>query len=217
MCCACTLVNKNIRQPKRGRNLFIILALWSWDSLVHSAGISQNRKCGKRNQKHYFTKKIRRNVTSSIHPTEDSSLLAELNEGVQNLHHELYPKEFKPTNKRQAKAAFERLLAKPEVFAFVAKEDEQTVGYVLCMIHQRSESEFQYEKISLIIDQIMVLDTNRRKGVASLLLERAVQLAKEKGITEMIMDHWDGNSAAGSFFARHDFQYFNHKMKRSIA
>ena len=151
-----------------------------------------------------------------IEHTTDHSILARLNEGVQNLHHRLYPQDFKPFDLQQSRKAFEKILTDPGVFAFLAVKNGKATGYILCMIKTRRESEFQYAKTSLLVDQVLVLDAYRKQGVASALLEKAIALAHDKGISDIELKHWEGNTAAAEFFLKKGFSYFNRKMKRTI-
>jgi len=148
--------------------------------------------------------------------TDDHNTLAFLNEGVQSLHHKLYPEEFKPFDLSQAKRAFKRILADPAAVAFLATQDGEAIGYILCMIKRRAESEFQYERTSLLIDQIFVREAHRNQGAAKALLEKAISLARDKGISHIELNHWEANTGAGEFFAKNGFTYFNRQMKRSL-
>ncbi len=151
----------------------------------------------------------------TIERTSDHRELARLNETVQTWHHQNYPDEFKPYDPAGVASAFEKLLMIPDVFAFVARSNGEAIGYVLGYIKRRPNSAFQYEKAILNIDQIAVVQSHRRSGVGKLLLEAAVALAKENGITEIQLDHWTGNDLAEKFFSSHGFVHFNHRMMRS--
>jgi len=151
-----------------------------------------------------------------IEETADFSVIARLNEDVQNLHHELYPEEFKPFDINQAEKAFKRILADSGVTAFLTKKEGKAIGYIICMIKTRAESEFQYPNTSLLIDQILVLTAYRKQGVAKALLEKAIDLARDKGISHMELNHWETNAAAGKFFVKNGFTYFNRQMKRRV-
>lgn len=148
--------------------------------------------------------------------TNDHNILASLNEDVQNLHHKLYPEEFKPFDINQAEKAFKRILADSKVTAFLAIKEGTAIGYIICMIKTRAESEFQYPKTSLLIDQILVLAAYRKQGVAKALLEKAIDLARDQGISHIELNHWEGNTAAAEFFAKNGFTYFNRQMSRKV-
>lgn len=152
----------------------------------------------------------------TIEPTKNYKELAKLNESVQSWHNELFPKEFKPFDLAQIESAFERMMSDPNTFAFVARAKEVAIGYLLCIIKSNDESEFQYAKTVLVVDQISVEKAYRKSGIAQQLFDSAISLAEEKGITEIQIDHWDGNLPASKFFIKNGFHYFKHRMRKTI-
>jgi len=148
-----------------------------------------------------------------IHPTNDSQVVAKLNEAVQVLHHQLYPNEFKAFDFEAISKAIEKMMDSPQTHTFLATIDAAPVGYILCMVKTRAENEFQFEKEFLYIDQISVNEASRKLGVGKLLMRKAMDLAKDLGTSEIQLDHWSNNREAGEFFEQFGFEYFNFKMK----
>lgn len=104
----------------------------------------------------------------TIEKTTDALELAKLNESVQNIHHELYPEKFKPFN--LFGVHFIQLLSSENVHAYLAKYKGEVAAYLLCIVLERKETEFQYRQSVLLIDQVCVLEKYRRKGIAKELL-----------------------------------------------
>lgn len=152
----------------------------------------------------------------TIERSQDHHLLAQLNQLVQDWHHVHYPQIFKPFDQPAVANAFQQLLAVPNVFAFVASEQAQAIGYLLCMIKERKESAFQYEKRLLYIDQIAVVPAWQGRGVARLLLEQVEDLARQEGISALQLDHWGQNEVASGFFIKNGFEYFNYRMEKEL-
>ena len=73
------------------------------------------------------------NKMITIEPTTDSKELAALNEAVQDLHCKLFPAKFKPFSIEKAEEAFNRLLSNPDFHAFIAKDGNISIGYLLCI------------------------------------------------------------------------------------
>jgi hypothetical protein len=68
----------------------------------------------------------------------DSLLLSSLFVDVQNLHAEQHPDIFKvPQSEDFAISFFGEMLADPAVRIFVAEEDGEAVGYILCRLIER--------------------------------------------------------------------------------
>ena len=149
-----------------------------------------------------------------IERTRDYEALAKLNETVQSLHQKMYPNEFKQFDFNSAKKSFKRILSEPYTYAFIAQNDAEPMGYILCQIEHRKENEFQWAKTVLYIDQLSVEAHYRNQGVASQLLAQVTKLAKEFNVNEIQLDHWNKNEEAKAFFNAKGFEYFNHKMKR---
>jgi GNAT superfamily N-acetyltransferase len=149
-----------------------------------------------------------------IKTSKDHRLLASLNEQVQEWHHQNYPDVFKPFEIKGIEDAFQLLLDKEGVFAFIAMQNGKAIGYLLVFLESRSESAFQYAKKIMIIDQILVLEAYRNLGVGQALMKRAMLLAKEHKVDEIQLDHLAANQAAEKFFAKHGFVNFKHKLKK---
>jgi len=149
-----------------------------------------------------------------IEQTKDHEVISKLNEPVQTLHHQLYPKDFKKFDLNSATHFFKEILISADSYAFLAKIDAEPVGYILCMLKTRKENEFQHEKKILYIDQISINDEFRKQGIGKKLMHKAFELANELHVTEIQLDHWVNNDSACSFFKQLGFRYYNYKMKK---
>lgn len=148
--------------------------------------------------------------------TNDYHLLTEMNEEVQSLHHKLYPEIFKPYDKNGVAAFFKEVLSKDNVTAFAAMENKKVLGYVLLFVNNFPDNPFQYARRFVILDQILVLENSRSKGVGKLLIEKSFSFAKSLDIDVVELNHWTLNESARVFFNRHGFKYFNEKMSITL-
>lgn len=152
----------------------------------------------------------------TIELTKNSRTLAKLNEAVQTWHHKNYPEDFKPFHLKTIEAAFQEIVSNKNYFAFIAKHQNKSIGYLLAFIKSRPDSPFQYKKDILYIDQISVIPEFQKKGVAQLLMDKSFELASENKIKEVQLDFWHKNLQAEPFFLKKNFKFFNHKMTRQI-
>lgn len=92
-------------------------------------------------------------------------------------------------------------LARPEVFAFIARRDREAVGYIVL-----TQSVFGLGEVAEIaIDQLYVARSARRQGVARQLLAAAVAQAERSG-SERVLSHVPAqHREANRFFARLGF------------
>ena len=139
--------------------------------------------------------------------TKDYNLIAEMNEEVQLLHHKLYPEIFKPYNNSEVAKFFKDILTKETVKAFVAIENEKMLGYVLMFVNSFMENPFQSKREFILLDQILVLENARSKGIGKLLLDEVFTFAKSLNINVVELNHWTLNESARLFFNKNGFKY----------
>ncbi len=151
-----------------------------------------------------------------IFETNDSNLLANLNEEIQTLHHTIQPKIFKPYNPESITNYFKTIFSEEHVTAFIAQEDEKAVGYALLFVTNFADNPFQYSRRFVLIDQILVLKNYQEKGIGKLLLEATYSFAKKNKIDTVELNHWTLNESARRFFNKNKFEYYNEKMWKTI-
>lgn len=149
-----------------------------------------------------------------IESTRDHNMIATLNEGVQSLHHLMYPNDFKKFDLPSVSKWFEHQLNSANWYAYVANIDNRPIGYLLCQIRTRKENAFQYEKKLIHIDQIAVHKEFRQRGVGRKLVQQAFDLAEKMNVHEVQLDHWGKNQRAHAFFKQLGFAPFNLRMKK---
>lgn len=153
---------------------------------------------------------------TKITPSTNFEKIAAMNESIQNLHSSLYPEVFKPYHKSDIEKAFQNMLAQPNCFAFIAENNGQAVGYILCFIHKKNENAFQFERTILYIDQLYIDPNFRRQKIGNQFIEKAIALAKEHQIKTVQLDHWSLNDGARSFFGSLGFRYFQERMEINV-
>ena len=147
----------------------------------------------------------------------DAFCLSSLCKDVQRLHAAHHPDVFiMPQSEDFALSFFEAMLADPTVRIFIAEEDGEEVGYILCKLVERPANPFTVAMRSLLIDQISVRPTARRRGVGEALMHQAERLANDWHVTRIQLDSWDFNLEAHAFFERMGFQKFNFRFWRSL-
>ena len=143
----------------------------------------------------------------------DSLLLSSMSTDVQTLHAVHHADIFKmPENDDFAVSFFEDRLMDPLVTIFIAEEDEQAIGCIVCKLIERPETPFTFAVSILLVDQISVHPSARGRGVGAALMKQAERLAIKLGAQRIQLDSWDFNFGAHEFFERMGFQKFNFRF-----
>jgi aminoglycoside 3-N-acetyltransferase I len=90
----------------------------------------------------------------------------------------------------------EGLLADPRVLMLVAFDGERPVGFVLAHELPRRHG----DRSKLFVYEVDVAETHRRRGIASALLERLAELARERGIRVGFVLTDEDNVAANALY-----------------
>ena len=147
----------------------------------------------------------------------DSLLLSSLSVDVQSLHAKHHPDFFKiPTSDDFAMTFFNEMLADPVVSIFIAEENGQTLGYILCKLIERPENPFTFAMRYLLVEQISVHPMAQGKGVGKILIKRAIILALELNLQRIQLDSWGFNTKAPAFFEKMGFEKFNHRFWKNL-
>jgi GNAT superfamily N-acetyltransferase len=147
----------------------------------------------------------------------DSSLLSSLCVDVQSLHAKYHPDFFKtPTSDDFAASFFDGILADSTTSIFIAEENGQALGYVLCKLIERPENPFTCAIRYMLVDQISVRPAAQGRGVGKVLIQRAVVLALELNLQRVQLDSWGFNTEAHAFFEKMGFEKFNHRFWKNL-
>lgn len=140
-----------------------------------------------------------------IGQTKNFELVAKLNKPVHDLHYSLYPKYFNEYNYEEIKEVFKKLM-KNENFIFLLLEDNhEAVGYAWIEIRYYPENTFKKGYKSVFVHQISVVQTKRKKGYGTSLMEHIYRLANDKDIDLVELDYWFDNNIAKEFYKKHNF------------
>jgi len=147
----------------------------------------------------------------------DSLLLSSLTTDVQRLHAENHPEIFKmPQSDDFAVTFFDERLADPLIRIFIAEEDEQALGCMLCKLIEREENPFTFAMRYLMVDQISVKPEAQGIGVGKALIKQAEGLAKEWNVSRIQLDSWGFNTNAHAFFEKMEFEKIKCRFWRKL-
>lgn len=142
----------------------------------------------------------------------DLAAIIALSAFVQQQHAEALPDLFKaPAESQQTEEAFRGFLADPTSLMLLA-EEAQPIGYLWAQFQNRPEGWTRFAQRLLYIQHMGVAPQYRSKGVGSLLLTAAIDIARREGIKRVELDVCSFNSEAKRFYAKHQFEVFNERM-----
>ncbi len=107
---------------------------------------------------------------------------------------------------------FKRSIKRQKGFSLIAMVDEQIAG-IIRVAQEPLEDFFNYKK-AYIVDDLVVKTKYRRQGVATALLDKVKEIAKENGIGVLKARIYTFNEPAQDFFEEKGFdqlygEYFN--------
>lgn len=140
-----------------------------------------------------------------IRQTKDFELVAKLNKPVHDLHFTLYPKHFNKYNYEEIKEVFKKLIENENFIFLLLEVNQEAVGYAWLEIRNYPENAFKKSYHSIYIHQISIVQTQRKKGYGTALMNYIYHMAKEKGIDLIELDYWVDNNIAKEFYKKQDF------------
>jgi ribosomal protein S18 acetylase RimI-like enzyme len=143
----------------------------------------------------------------------DSLALSRLSRDVQSLHAQHHPTVFRmPESDDFAISFFEERLADPAVTIFIAEENGEELGCILCKLIERPETPFTFAVRTLLVDQISVRPEEQGQGIGAALMRQAEVLAAELQVQRILLDSWDFNTKAHKFFESRGFSKFTFRF-----
>jgi len=136
---------------------------------------------------------------------------------VQALHAEALPDFFRaPAKDGYFRDFFEEVLSNPERHLVLAFVEGAPAGHIVYFLGARPESLFQPARRFAYILGLVVLDSYRRSGCGTALIDHVKAAARDEGISQIGIDHWSFNEAARACFAKNGFAVKQERMWLSV-
>jgi len=100
----------------------------------------------------------------------------------------------------------------PVWWAFVAEDDETVVGFALYYIRYST-----WKGQRMYLEDIMVTQSMRQKGIGGLLFERLIEEAKERNLNGIVWQVLEWNEPAISFYKKYHSTFDNEWVNCSIS
>ena len=151
-----------------------------------------------------------------ISETKEFKTISHLVKEVQNLHSNFSPTIYKPFDYNEIQKVMDNMLSNEMNRVFVAKLNDEIIGYILIVIKNIPESAFYFTHQIIHVDQLSVSEKYKRNGVGAILMNKAEKLAKELNINRMELDFLEFNLNAKSFFHKKGFLPYRGKMVKLL-
>lgn len=145
---------------------------------------------------------------------DEYPLVAALSGEVGAYHAQAFPQIFKPDPTSQE--SFREFLADPDFDVLLLFADGEAAGLLIYEVVERPESDYFYAQRSLYVREMGVSPKHQRKGYGELLMDKAVEVARARGITRLTLRVWTFNEGAVSFYERIGFVPESISMVREI-
>ena len=145
--------------------------------------------------------------SDSIHELSVSSM--QLMDGLLDVFAEAFEDEEHYSRKRPANSYLERLLGQPHFIALAAKKGGKIIGGLVAYELQK----FEQERSEIYIYDLAVLAAYRRLGVATALIGRVREIARERGAWVVFVQADHGDDPAVALYtklgSREDVMHFD--------
>jgi len=99
---------------------------------------------------------------------------------------------------------------------YVATHEKKVVGFIKC--EKRKCPDFYHHKHEVYIDDLIVLDNYKRKGIATNLIKKCKSYAKNQNICLISTKIWNFNKNSKSLFKnlgfKSDFSFYSYQVKK---
>jgi len=136
---------------------------------------------------------------------KDVGVLTALKAEVHALHVAARPEVFKAMDEEAIATWLRERLAEEPTHAWMAEEEGEVLGYAMAAVRERGETTFSHARRWCEIDEVVVAEVGRRRGVARALIDRAGAHARSLGITSLELTTWAFNATAQAAFAKMGF------------
>ena len=137
----------------------------------------------------------------------DTESIYKLLRVIADLHRTARPDMFDGLVSKYTESEVEKRLSNEDNGVFVAEIEGAVVGYVFCEVIKEGSGN------TLYIDDLCVDENARKQGVGKLLVDKAGEYAKQKSCTCLMLNVWEFNENAISFYEKYGFTTRTRRME----
>ncbi|ENM5825561.1 GNAT family N-acetyltransferase [Vibrio metoecus] len=148
----------------------------------------------------------------------NSADLEQLNELMFRLHDEHHlqcPEHFKTAEEIEQEKSIARYLDDPECLVYVAKQQDQIVGFVTGHFCELVSTVSKAVTMGSV-DELYVVPAFRGQGIANQLCHKLERVFKDYGVKQMFVEVWDFNRTAQDFYQSAGFVPHIHWLRKPL-
>lgn len=139
-----------------------------------------------------------------------------LRKQVNNLHAKGKPEFFKEGFSKELQDFLVDIWNNEKCKIVVAVDSGRIIGYSIFSIAPKKEALFMRGMDYLDIDEICIDKDHRRQGIASSIMKYIENYAKKIGIERIVLNMWEFNEEAHSFYEKSGFKTYRRYLERCI-
>ncbi len=139
-----------------------------------------------------------------------------LRKQVNNLHAKGKPEFFKEGFSKELQDFLVDIWNNEKCKIVVAVDSGRIIGYSIFSIAPKKEALFMRGMDYLDIDEICIDKDHRRQGIASSIMKYIENYAKKIGIERIVLNMWEFNEEARSFYEKSGFKTYRRYLERCI-
>jgi ribosomal protein S18 acetylase RimI-like enzyme len=148
--------------------------------------------------------------------TEDIMVLNEIFREELVYHRGIMPTIFKLQNNVINDSWLESIIQNENRFMVVAEDNGKIVGCILFRIDTNPDDDIYKIRRFGYIDEMIVNEPFRRRGIGKKLLEHTIKELKSRDIDEVEIDVWEKNTIGQGFYKKHGFKTVRRRMKLDL-
>jgi ribosomal protein S18 acetylase RimI-like enzyme len=133
------------------------------------------------------------------------------------LHRQAHPEIFREAaDPQEIKAYLRSELRNSETAIFAAEEQGRLVGVVLAKLQQTSDNPLLVRRRYVSVENLVVAEECRQRGVGQALMEQVHRWAKAQDIHAVYLTVWEFNQSAQALYRKLGYEMLHHRMRKEL-
>ena len=155
------------------------------------------------------------NVEIKIATLDDVDDITQINQMTGKLHETKLPNYFKQSKQDTQKSFLENAIKSEWSEVFIAKNKQETIGYLVLFLQDHPKESFVYDEFGYI-GSLGVKAEYQRQGIATLLIQKAEEYLINRGIYAMDLDVFMFNNKAFNLYQKLGYEEIKRNLRKIL-